>query len=150
MLKMFFSHYRTVKIKVPRKCCLWCEFYLEQINQNLKELKGKIDQLEARSTVDHSIQATRLKLETSSQVFAQLINSYAGAPIGMVESANWIELYTHILEVNNTAISRLDSQLQGRGRENHQSSGSSSVRTSPSLEQSRDTPHALPSHIEHY
>jgi hypothetical protein len=149
MWKNFFWQYRTVKLKIPRKCCPWCEFYLEQINQNLKELKEKINELEARSTVDHSIQLTRLKLETNSLVFGQLIKSYAGAPIGKAEFTYWIELYTHILEVSDTIISRLDSQLQDSGRRNHESSGSSSVRTSPSLGHNGHTPRALPSHTEH-
>ena len=43
-----FRPYRTLKIKVPRPCCPWCQAHLERIEQKLQAMEEQILELSAR------------------------------------------------------------------------------------------------------
>ena len=43
-----FRPYRTLKIKVPRPCCPWCQAHSERIEQKLQAMEEEIQELTGR------------------------------------------------------------------------------------------------------
>ncbi len=43
-----FRPYRTLKLKVPRPCCPWCQTHLERIEQKLQAMEQQIQELSTR------------------------------------------------------------------------------------------------------
>jgi hypothetical protein len=43
-----FGRYRTVKLKVPRQCCPWCNDRYEFLTERVQALEGKVGELEKR------------------------------------------------------------------------------------------------------
>ena len=98
-----FGQYRTVKLKIPRKC-EWCEVRLERVSRELDDLKDRVNQLEANSTADQSIQLIRMKLETGTQIFSELVKGQAPVTITPAQLEGMLGLYTDIIEANDRII----------------------------------------------
>ena len=43
-----FRPYRTLKLKVPRPCCPWCQTHSERIEQKLQAMEKQLQELSAR------------------------------------------------------------------------------------------------------
>jgi hypothetical protein len=43
-----FGRYRTVKVKVPRQCCPWCQVQTEMLDGRVQVLEAKVDGLQRR------------------------------------------------------------------------------------------------------
>jgi len=97
------GRYRIVTLKVPRKC-EWCEVRLEKVSGKLGDLQDRVSQLEANSTSDQSIQLIRMKLETGTQIFSELVKGQAPVTITPAQLEGMLGLYTDIIEANDRII----------------------------------------------
>jgi len=139
------GRYRTVKIKIPRQCCPWCEFYLEQIRGQIRALEEKIGGLEAESTVDQAIQLAKLKLYTSSRVLELLTRGQAPVTITEAQLAQMTELYAQIVQLTDNLISESGLTLQDASKGLNRPPNPSSNLTSPSSATNGHSSHAVPS-----
>ena len=128
-----FGQYRTVKLKIPRKC-EWCEVRLEKISGELAALEDRVNVLEANSTVDQSIQLISVKLETGTQIFMELVKGQAPVTITQAQLDRMLGLYTDIIETNDRIIGDLQ---QGVVPNNHN--------RPPNPGTNGHSPHAVPS-----
>ena len=140
-----FRRHRTVKIKIPRQCCPWCEFYLEQIRGQIRALEEKIGGLEAKSKADQAIQLAKLKLYTSSRVLELLTRGQAPVTITADQLANMAELYAQIVQLTDCLISESGLTSQDAIKGENRLSNPSLNFTSPSFATNGHSFHAVPS-----
>ena len=107
-----FRQHRTVKIKVPKACCPWCEFHLDETKKQIMALDGKVGALEARGRADQAIQLAKLKLHTSSRVLELLTRRQAPVTITAAQLAQMTELYAQIVQLTDNLISESGLMLQ--------------------------------------
>ena len=137
-----FGRYRTVKLRIPRKC-EWCEARLEKLTDELEVLVDRVNQLEANATIDQSIQLIRMKLETGTQIFLELVKGQAPVTITQAQLDGMLGLYTDIIATNERILGDL---LQGVVPRNHnRPPNPSSNFTSPTSGSNGHNSHALPS-----
>ena len=71
-----FRPYRTLKIKVPRPCCPWCQTHSERIEQKLQAMEKQIQELSTRLATPlgtmGEAETLSAGLLTALQVFGQM------------------------------------------------------------------------------
>ena len=137
------GRYRTLKLKVPRKC-EWCEVRVERIIGDLKTLEDRVNQIEANFTVDQAIQLTRLKLETSSHIFTELTRGQAPVAITPAQLEGMISLYKEIVELTDELIQEPALHLGDRHRDQNRPPKLSKAFTSPTFAMNGHSSHAVP------
>ena len=140
-----FRLYRTVKIKVPRPCCPWCEFHLDETKKQIIALDGKVGALEARGRADQAIQLAKLKLYTSSRVLELLTRGQAPVTITASQLTQMTELYAQIVQLTDNLISESGLALQDASRGQNPPPNPSSNFTSPTSGTNGHSSHAVPS-----
>ena len=140
-----FQRHRIVKIKVPRPCCPWCEFHLDQTTKQIMALDGKVGALEARGRADQAIQLAKLKLYTSSRVLELLTRGQAPVTITGAQLAQMTELYAQIVQLTDNLMSESGLTLQDASKGLNRPPNPSSNLTSPSSATNGHSSHAVPS-----
>ena len=137
-----FGQFRTVKVKIPRKC-EWCEARLQGVVSDLVTLREMVDRIEANSTADHSMQLIRMKLETGARIFSELVKGQPPVTITPAQLDAMLGLYTDIIEANDRIICGLQSAA-GRGDPNRPPTPSKSL-SSPTSGTNGHSSQAVPS-----
>jgi hypothetical protein len=88
-----FRPYRTLKIKVPRPCCPWCQTHSERIEQKLQAIEEKLQELSARlaDTLTTTREAENVSggILTALQVFGLTSNLH---PTGEAPQSDSVQL----------------------------------------------------------
>ena len=64
-----FRPYRTLKLKVPRPCCPWCQAYSDRIEQRLQATEAQILELSSRLRTKEEADNVQAGFLTALQVF---------------------------------------------------------------------------------
>ena len=105
-----FGRYRTVRLKIPRKC-EWCEVRHEKIDGDLEALRDRISQLEPNPAGDQTIQLFSMILGLGTQICLESEKGQVSVTITR-RLDGILGFDTHVSEGNNRIISDLE---QGDG-----------------------------------
>ena len=78
-----FRPYRTLKIKVPRPCCPWCQTHSERIEQQLQAVEKQILELSARLATTTPPSQKAENLLEGFQTALQLLGQGFGQGFGL-------------------------------------------------------------------
>jgi hypothetical protein len=53
--EQMFGRYRTVRLKVPRQCCPWCNVQTEMLSERVQALEVKVGNLEKRLEIAEAV-----------------------------------------------------------------------------------------------
>ena len=84
------GQYRTVKLKIPRQCCAWCQAQIEIVYDKIKALEQRLAEVENNLNHDHSLQLAKMKLETAAQLVGHML-SFEAQRGGVIANPELIE-----------------------------------------------------------
>ena len=65
---------RTVKFRLARPCCVWCNEQTKGIDKQIQSLEQRTAELEKSFVADRSLTMIKLKMETALQLFNHAVN----------------------------------------------------------------------------
>ena len=90
LLNRFVGQHRTVKLKVPRRCCAWCQAQVEITYDKIKDLEQRLTEAENKLNCDRSIQLSKIRSDTASQLFGHIM-SFEAQLGGLIVNPKLIE-----------------------------------------------------------
>ena len=94
-----FGQFRTLKLKVPRVCCLWCERHDKYVTDQVKALQEKVAEIEADSNLFQATLLDKLKVETSNYILKRLTDGPAPVYPDPSQFAQICLLYQQIVDM---------------------------------------------------
>ena len=112
MHSLGFGQYRTLKLKIPRQCCPWCEFYVEQTGEQVKVLEEKVAALEANLKLHQANLSAELRVETTNFLLKRLTDGPTAVTPDPSQFAHIYELYQRIIEMAQGPVPESNRLLQ--------------------------------------
>ena len=92
-----FWPYRTLKLKVPRPCCPWCQTHSERIEQKLQALENQIQELSTKLATSREAENVSAGFLTALQVFGLTSSPQRTAEGPQSESAYLVRAFSAII-----------------------------------------------------
>ena len=100
----FFGQYRSVKFRLPRDCCQWCEAEARIAKGEINALKQQVEELNRTQIFDRSLALEKLKIESALDLFTRALKAEASRRFFVSDPRHLTEVFSAAYEVVRSVL----------------------------------------------